>query len=139
MAVYLLDTDMFSLYRRGHPKVTWAVASRPLDDIILCTVTVEEQFSGWSGKARSARTDADKGWAADLLASLVVGWAEFPVVPETVAAVGRADQLARQRLNVGKSDLRIAAVALYTGATVVTRNRRDFVRVPNLSFADWSV
>jgi tRNA(fMet)-specific endonuclease VapC len=53
--------------------------------------------------------------------------------------VNRYLTLAGLRLNVGKMDLRIAAITLENGATVVTRNTRDFSRVPNLTVVDWSV
>jgi tRNA(fMet)-specific endonuclease VapC len=42
------------------------------------------------------------------------------------------------KLNVRKMDLCIAAIALEHQAIVVTRNVRDFQRVPNLVVEDWS-
>ena len=61
------------------------------------------------------------------------------ILPYTESAIARAAQLKALRLNARLMDLRIAAVALENQAAVVTRNRRDFGRVPGLSVEDWSV
>ncbi len=42
------------------------------------------------------------------------------------------------KLNVGHDDLRIAAIALENNAVVVTRNTRDFARVPELKVENWA-
>ena len=54
------------------------------------------------------------------------------------AAIRRWKALKKQRINIGKTDLRIAAIALEMDATVVTRNKPDFGRVPGLRIEDWS-
>jgi tRNA(fMet)-specific endonuclease VapC len=61
------------------------------------------------------------------------------ILPYTEAAIARVAGFKALRLNVGLMDLRIAAVTLEHGAIVVTRNRRDFSRIPGLSIEDWSV
>jgi hypothetical protein len=43
------------------------------------------------------------------------------------------------RLRVGTQHLKIAAIALANHVTLLTRNRRDFARIPGLGVDDWSV
>ena len=66
-------------------------------------------------------------------------WKQFPLLAFPESAILRFEQLVALRLNVGKMDLRIAAIALEYGAVVVTRNQRDFGRVPSLMIEDWTV
>ena len=62
----------------------------------------------------------------------------LPIVTFSEAAIARYNALLAMKLNVGKMDLRIAAIALEEGATVVTRNLRDFQRVPELLCVNWA-
>lgn len=44
-----------------------------------------------------------------------------------------------QGMRIGTQDLRIAAVTLSHGATLVTRNVQDFATIPSLNIEDWSL
>ena len=138
MAIFLLDTDILSHYQRNHPQFIAAVANHATDQICLSSISIEEQINGWSGLARSAKNHQDQEQAAILLATIVVSWNRFAIVPLTEPALRRIDLLVRAKLNVRYNDLRIAAIALELGATVATRNRRDFGRVPGLIVEDWT-
>jgi tRNA(fMet)-specific endonuclease VapC len=63
---------------------------------------------------------------------------DLPILSLTEPAIARYKELLRMRLNIGKMDLRIAAIVLEVGSTLVTRNTRDFHRIPGLVTVDWS-
>jgi len=132
MAIFLLDTDMLSLYQRNHPQVLTAINNHSTDQLCVSTITLEELIGGWSALARSAKTPQADEHASMLLAAIVVSWNRFAIAPMTATARTQFDQLVGATLNVKHNDLRIAAIALQLGATIVTRNRRDFARVPGL-------
>ena len=136
---YAFDTDTLSLYERMHPVVVRNVFLHLADDIRLTTVTVDEQLSGWLAVVRAAKTSAQVEAAHQRLSTAVRLLGACDLFPMTAAADARFRRLLRQHLNVGGNDLRIAAIALEFGATVVTRNVRDFGRVPGLAVEDWSV
>ncbi len=140
MSLFLLDTDMLSLLERGHIAVLQQVNSRPISELALSTISVQEQLQGFLAAVNRARNPKELANAHEMLASrLLPVWGRFAVLPFTEPAVQRFEQLRSLRLNVGFMDLRIAAIALENNLAVVTRNLRDFGRVPGLSCVDWSV
>ena len=138
MNAYLLDTDMLSLFQKGHPEVSQRCAAAARQSLSISVITVEEQFLGWYTRSRQAKTDAELAQASEGMAHFARLIRQLPILAFTVPAIQRYRQLTKMKLNVGKNDLRIAAIALEAGATVVTRNLGDFGRVPNLQLEDWS-
>lgn len=47
-------------------------------------------------------------------------------------AINCYENLIRQRIRIGTQDLRIAAIVVSMNGILVTRNRKDFEKVPNL-------
>jgi tRNA(fMet)-specific endonuclease VapC len=139
MAIYLLDTTTLTHLQRGHLLVSAALAAHVAETVGTTAVNVEEVIGGWLKVLPRPKTNAQQAQVSQALADAVVFLAHFPLYPVTEAAFDRYDQLVKLKLNVGKMDLKIAAVALELGATVVTNNARDFGRVPGLLWEDWSV
>ncbi len=141
MSLFLLDTDTISLYQHNHANVVreYTSAKSAGHTVGLTAITLEEQMAGWISAIRSAKTNARWVWASDALTKAVRLWATFSLYPMTDPAIGIFEQLRKQKLNVGRNDLLIAAIALAVGASVVTHNLREFSRIPNLAVVDWSV
>lgn len=76
--------------------------------------------------------------AYDRLLATVRYFAHVNVLPFSPAAAMTLQQLRQQRIRIGTQDLRIAAIVLTAGGTLVTSNRRDFEKVPGLRVEDWS-
>ena len=139
MSLYVFDTDAFSDYYNGHPVVVRNLVRHVGHRLAITVTTADELVSGWQNRLRRARTDADIALAERRLAAVLELMAGWEVLPTSVSALARFDGLKQLKLNVGPNDLRIAAVALEAGGIVVTRNLRDFRRVPGLTCEDWSV
>ena len=140
MSLFLLDTDTLSLLEHRHPLVMQRVNSYPTSDIALSVISIQEQMQGLLSNLIRARNHQQIALAYDLLVMrLLPVWCRFRVLSFPETAILRFEQLRSLRLNVGLMDLRIAAIALEANLTVVTRNQRDFGRVPGLATVDWSV
>jgi tRNA(fMet)-specific endonuclease VapC len=135
-AMFLLDTNIvIPILNERDPQ-----AAQRLDEelvlgtpILMSTIVV---FELRYGIARSARRERNQ-------AALV----HFMTLPLTVVPFDDDDathagdirtHLERNGTPVGAYDVLIAAQARRRGAVLVTRNRREFDRVPGLMVTDWT-
>jgi tRNA(fMet)-specific endonuclease VapC len=139
MSLYVLDTDSLTLLQQGHAALVQRVAARPPQEMAITVITVEEQLTGWYGRLRRATRPDELARVYARLIATVQFVARWPILPFPEPAILRFEQLRALRLNVSTKDLRIAAITLENGGTVVTRNLRDFQRIPQLPVEDWSV
>lgn len=133
MSLYILDTDTLTLLQEGHPAIRNRVAACAVDELAITVISVEEQLSGWRAKKPEELTKV-----YDRLAAAVRALSGLPILSFSEAAIHRARTLQASKLNVRKMDLCIAGIALEHKAMIVTRNVRDFERVPGLEVEDWS-
>ncbi len=138
MSLKILDTVTLSLLERKDLKVLRRLATVPPSELAVTVINVEEQMTGWQLYLRQARTDKELAAAYEKLAASVRVLAGMRILSFPEAAIARYNLLRTMKLNVGKMDLRIAAIALEAGATVITRNLRDFERVPGLNCENWA-
>ena len=138
MSLYVLDTDIMTLYQHGQPTVVRQVLAHVATELALAVISLEEELTGWYTKLRKVRKRDDLARVYQRLSEAVPFFARFRILSFTEPAIFRYESLRRTHRNIGKNDLRIAAIALEHGAVVVTRNVRDFQRVPGLTVEDWS-
>lgn len=139
MSLYILDTDTLQLFQDEHPVVTARVLAVALDERAISVISVEEQLSGWYAQLRQVKQPERLAWAYRRLAATVRFLSRVQIIDFDEAAIQRYEQLKKRKIKVGTNDLRIAATVMERSAILVTRNRRDFGKVPGLQIEDWSV
>lgn len=139
MNLYLFDTDMLTLFSEGHPRVCERASSHPAESLITSIVTVEEQLSGWYTVLRQAKNDQQLVSAYEGMTYSIQFLSRIQVISLTAGAAARCSAFKKAKLKIKTMDLRIACIALESGATLVTRNRSDFEIVPGLQWEDWTV
>ena len=139
MLQFLFDTDHLTLYQHKHPPLLQRIALQPADSVAICPINIEETMRGrLAPLARILAGNKHVQAYAHLVAAEEM-FRLFPLVPFDGASESEFQHLRAARLRVGTLDLKIAAIALTNGLTVLTRNRSDFGRVPGLALEDWSV
>jgi tRNA(fMet)-specific endonuclease VapC len=140
---YLLDTDHISfLQRRSSVEFTRLMTRMDRyspEDFALSAVSFHEQTLGAHNFINRAQTNTDTIRGYNLLIEILQGFASAPVLPFDREAIAVFDELRSQKVRVATMDLRIASIAISRDLVLLTRNVRDFSKVPKLVTEDWTV
>ena len=139
MILRILDTDHVSLLERKDTLVVDKFSRSPVGKTAITIITWEEQMRGRLNVIRQATSSEQRILAYTRLLSTIRFLQNFPIINFDAMADRNYMQLQAQKIRVGTQDLRIASIALSCSAVVVTRNHRDFGKVPNLMLEDWTV
>jgi tRNA(fMet)-specific endonuclease VapC len=128
----LLDTNVCIAFLGGQDRrVRDRLLALTPDDVVLCSVVKAELLYG---ARNSGRVEENLSRLARFFAPL----RSLPFDDEAAARYGllRA-QLRRDGRSVGAHDMMIAAIALASDTTLVTRNEREFVAIAGLRVTTW--
>jgi tRNA(fMet)-specific endonuclease VapC len=137
--MYLLDTDHASLYQQGHPALGQRLNHLPPNQVATSVITYDEQVSGRLAVVRKARNQQERINAYYWLQRTLHFFCRMPVLPFDEAAATQFQQLTTLKLRIGTQDLLIASIALANEMTLLTRNLRDFQKIPGLALEDCSL
>lgn len=111
----------------------------PPDEVAVTVISYEEQTRGWLSYQAKARSLEEQVAAYTLLQRHLQVFCVIPLMAFDQAAATIVRQLQQQRVRIGTMDLKIAGIALAQGATLLSRNARDFQNVPELPVEDWTI
>ena len=103
----------------------------------MTVITLEEQMRGWLAEiSRHHNPRRQVGGYAKLQRQVDV-FADWIVLSWDDDSAKLFVDLRRQGVRIGSMDLKIACIAMAYDAILLTRNSRDFAKVPDLRFENW--
>ncbi len=93
---------------------------------------------GWMAYLAGSRSLTTQVDAYRRLRSHLDNYRHIPVLDFDTVAAGIYERRRRSRVRIGAMDLKIAAIVISLDATLLSRNRVDFEKVPGLKVEDWT-
>ena len=138
----IMDTDHLSIFDQDTIEgfnLGLRLAALPEEEIAVTIITYEEQMRGWLAYVSRAKSSAQQVEAYRKLHRHVEQYRSIPLLDYDDRAAAEFERLKKAGIRIGTMDLKIAAIALANNATVLTRNRVHFEKIPGLRLEDWSI
>lgn len=135
----VLDTDHLSELEFRSPAGLRLLSrlDQAENELFITAITCEEQLRGWLAEIHRHAKPRAQLVAYERLIRTVESQARWPILLLDEESVSVYEALYRKRVRIGSNDLKIAAIALAHDATLLTRNTKDFAKVPGLKIAKW--
>jgi tRNA(fMet)-specific endonuclease VapC len=139
--VLVLDSD--HLTELGFRSVPGQKLSKRLgrSDLpaVIPIVSFQEQMAGILSRVNQIKSTyvGELVLAYESLANITDFLAGFTRLPFDREAAARFLKLRKQGVRIGTMDLRIACIVMEHDAVLLTRNTKDFEKLPGLKFENW--
>ena len=140
--IQVLDTDHMTILGRGGITaylLELRLAQLPIGEIATTIISYEEQMRGWLSRVAQAKTPQKQVEAYGFLQFHIETYRNATILAFNDEASAEFEKMRQAKIRIGTKDLRIAAICLVNGATLLARNLRHFEQVPALKAEDWSV
>jgi tRNA(fMet)-specific endonuclease VapC len=135
--MFVLDTDTLTHLLLGHEGVKERRA-QATEEVTLTEVTRIEVLQGRFASILKAEDGEKLLLAQQRLVENEKDLKKFIILTVTAAVAAEFDRLRRhKKLKIRRGDLLIAATTLANQGTLVTRNEKDFRKVPGLRIENW--
>lgn len=130
---YMLDTNMCIYIIKRHPEnVLKKFTALDVGDVGISSITLAELMYGVQ---KSHHQQKNKAALEEFTSPLEI----MPFNEETATHYGNIRAfLEKKGTPIGSLDMMIAAHAQCLGSILVTNNKKEFSRVPNLKIEDWA-
>lgn len=140
--MYILDTDHLSLLERASTheaqRLRFRLQMLLPEERVTTIISFEEQLRGWLAILAKARDLEQQIFAYERLKRTLQNYSKLVVMDFDARAADVFQDLQKQRLRIGTMDLKIAAIVLANNATLLSRNLKDFGKIPTLQVEDWA-
>jgi tRNA(fMet)-specific endonuclease VapC len=137
--MFILDTDTVTLLQHEQGRVVERIR-RAEREVVTTVITRVEILRGRFAAVLKAADGDQLVLAQQRLVESETHLRRVPVLPVEAGAAAEFDRLRQDKKlkKIGRVDLLIAAITLANRATLVTRNAKDFRRVPGLEIENWA-
>jgi len=135
--MFVLDTDTLTHLLLGHKRVLQKRA-QAMAEVTLTVVTWIEVLQGRFASILKAEDGEKLLLAQQRLVETERDLEKFILLRVDAPVAAEFERLRQnKKLKIGRADLLIAAITLAGRAILVTRNQKDFGKVPGLQLENW--